>query len=145
MIVIVDIGMGNLGSILNVVRKFDPNTIISSNPAEISTADKLILPGVGSFDNAIRNMKNFGLTSVLNTMVLEDNIPILGICLGIQLFTNASEEGSLPGLGWIDGDTVKFKFPDHQSHLKIPHMGWNTAEVRKCSSIFNGIHLDARY
>jgi glutamine amidotransferase len=145
MIVIIDIGTGNLGSILHVMRKINQDVIISSNADEIATADKLILPGVGSFDPAINNINKMQLFPVLNDLVIKDKVPILGICLGIQLFTQKSEEGTLPGFGWIDGQTVKFKFPQELANLKIPHMGWNTAQVRSCASIFNGIHIDARY
>ena len=101
MIVIIDYGMGNLGSVLNMLKKVGARALISSDPAELLIADKLILPGVGAFDNGMRNLENMGLLDLLNEKVLEEKTPILGICLGAQLLTRKSEEGILPGLGWM--------------------------------------------
>jgi imidazole glycerol-phosphate synthase subunit HisH len=128
MIVIVDYGMGNLGSILNMLKKIGAPAKISSDRAEIAAGDKLILPGVGAFDTAMRNLHESGLKDVLDEQVLAKKVPTLGVCLGMQLLTDGSEEGNLPGLGWITGTTKKFRFeaggPD--ASLKVPHMGWNT-------------------
>lgn len=137
MIVIVDIGMGNLGSILNMLRKIKIEAKISSSPEEIKQADKLILPGVGAFDNAIQSLKSRGLIEVLSQKVLEERTPILGICLGMQMFGKKSEEGKLDGLGWIDAETVRFRI--NSNGLKVPHMGWNTIEVKGDPGIFKGI------
>ncbi len=128
MIVIVDYGMGNLGSILNMLKKIGAQAKISADPAEIAAATKLILPGVGAFDTAMRNLHESGLRAVLDKQVLEKATPTLGVCLGMQLLTEGSEEGSLPGLGWIAGTTKKFRFDGEgaTAGLKIPHMGWNT-------------------
>jgi len=137
MIVIVDIGMGNLGSILNMLRKIKIEAKISSRPEEIAGSDKLILPGVGAFDNAMQALHSRGLTSVLNKKVLEEKTPILGICLGMQMFCKGSEEGKLDGLGWIDAETVRFRISSNG--LKVPHMGWNTIQVKGDPGIFKGI------
>jgi glutamine amidotransferase len=128
MIVVVDYGMGNLGSILNMLKKIDAPAKISSDREEISAADKLILPGVGAFDTAMRNLHDSGLKDVLDELVLHRHRPTLGVCLGMQLLTGGSEEGNLPGLGWIAGTTKKFRFDGAgaQADLKVPHMGWNT-------------------
>ncbi len=128
MIVIVDYGMGNLGSILNMLKKIGAEAKISSDHAEIAAGHKLILPGVGAFDTAMRNLEASGLRAVLDEQVLARRIPTLGVCLGMQLLTEGSEEGSLPGLGWIAGTTKKFRFDGDgaTAALKVPHMGWNT-------------------
>lgn len=145
MIVIIDYNMGNLGSIKNMIKKIGSNAIISSNSNDILNADKLILPGVGSFDNGMSNLRNLGLISVLNNKVIEDRTPILGICLGMQLFTEKSEEGVLPGLGWIDGYTKKFDFTESSINYKIPHMGWNYVKIQKKSPLFIDMYEDPRF
>jgi imidazole glycerol-phosphate synthase subunit HisH len=125
MIAIIDYGMGNIASVLNMLKRIDVRNVkLTKDIREISNADKIILPGVGSFDNGMINLKNTGLIEILNKKVLTDKIPVLGICLGMQLLTNGSEEGKEKGLGWIDASTVKFKF-NEGSQTKIPHMGWN--------------------
>jgi len=124
MIVIVDYGMGNLGSIRNIVKKAGYKSLISNNIEEISCASKLILPGVGNFKEAMVNLSRLNLIEPLNNKVLIDKTPILGICLGMQLMTSFSEEGNVNGLDWIKGKTTKFRFPN-QPEIKIPHMGWN--------------------
>jgi len=124
MIVIIDYGMGNLGSIANMLRKIGADAVISSAAADIRKAEKLILPGVGAFDNGMKNLRDRGLLPVLQDRVLSDKVPLLGICLGMQLLTKNSEEGTLDGLGWIDARTVRFKFSE-EAALKVPHMGWN--------------------
>lgn len=146
MIVVVDYGMGNLGSIMNMLKKLEARAILSSSIADIENAQKLILPGVGSFDTGMKNLDTLGLVPILNKKVIEDKTPILGICLGMQLFTRRSEEGNLPGLGWIDAETTKFKFDDAQGMKnKIPHMGWNTIEVMKANELFNGMYPEPRF
>jgi glutamine amidotransferase len=145
MIVIVDYGMGNLGSIQNMLKRIGADALISSDISEIEKADKLILPGVGSFDSAMKNLNNLGLTRILNKKVIEDKTPVLGICLGIQLFTKRSEEGNLPGLGWIDAGTIRFRFDKNQTKLKIPHMRWNTVKIRQESHLFKDMYNDARF
>lgn len=124
MLVVVDYGMGNLGSIVNILRRVGVSATIGTTAEEVQAASKLILPGVGAFDNGMRNLDQLGLLPVLNQLVLQQRVPILGICLGMQLLTRGSEEGDLPGLGWIDAETVRFRFEPHDQ-LKIPHMGWN--------------------
>jgi glutamine amidotransferase len=129
MIVIVDYGLGNLASVLNMFKKAGvKNVCISSDETVIEKATKLILPGVGAFDAGMDNLEKSGLIPLLNKKVIEDKIPLLGICLGMQLLTKKSEEGVKPGLGWIDAETVKFNL-DPSLKLKVPHMGWNYIKV----------------
>lgn len=128
MIIIIDYGMGNVGSILNMLKKVGVSAKISGESDDIMTAEKLILPGVGAFDNGMARLAERGFIPLLNKKVLEEKCPILGICLGMQLLSRRSEEGELPGLGWVDAETRRFQFNGELGHLKIPHMGWN--EVR---------------
>ncbi|MEN6327034.1 MAG: imidazole glycerol phosphate synthase subunit HisH [Syntrophomonas sp.] len=144
MIVIVDYGMGNLGSILNMLKKIGTPAQISSQSDDIRRADKLILPGVGAFDNAMDNLYKYGLFKVLNEQVKEKGIPILGICLGIQLFTKRSEEGIKSGLGWLDAETVKFRFNQNTS-LKTPHMGWNELDIKNDEGILHDLPEYSRF
>ena len=137
--------MGNLGSIRNMLLKIGAESTITSDIETIESADKLILPGVGAFDNAMHNLKELGLIPTLNRQVSEKKTPILGICLGVQLFAKTSEEGTLPGLGWIDAHTVRFRFDADQAHLKLPHMGWNTVSIRQEHPIVKAMSEDARF
>jgi len=125
MIVVVNLDLGNMGSIMNMLRKIGAAACLSSRLQDIEAADKLILPGVGAFDNAMSNLKELKIMPVLDRKVLGDRTPILGICLGAQLMTKESEEGRLPGLGWINGCTARFDFGSNPRRLKVPHMGWN--------------------
>lgn len=145
MVAIIDYGMGNLGSIQNMFARIGAESVITADPALIGSAAKLVLPGVGAFDSAILNLRKLGLVRVLNEAVLERRVPILGICLGVQLFSHSSEEGTLPGLGWIDAETVRFRFEDQARDLKVPHMGWNTVAVRRAGSVLDNLPADARF
>ena len=127
MITIVDYGLGNLGSVANMLRRMGGRSVITSRPSEIATANALILPGVGHFDTGMRNIEERGLREVLTERVLKAKVPVLGICLGMQLLGHGSEEGSSPGLGWIDARARRFRFEPGQS-LPVPHMGWNDVE-----------------
>lgn len=129
MITIVDYGMGNLGSIANMLRKIGVASRICRGPDQISDAEKLILPGVGAFDAAMMRINEGGLREVLDRKALVERVPVLGICLGMQLLTRGSEEGCIPGLGWIPAETFAFR-NRVDSRLKVPHMGWNIVEVK---------------
>lgn len=144
MIVIVDYKMGNLGSITNIIKKIGHSSIITSDIDQIAKADKIILPGVGSFDKAMENLNNLNLINVLNEKALIEKIPVLGICLGMQLLTKSSEEGNVEGLGWIDAKTVKFQLSDFPN-LKIPHMGWNEVQLPKKHILCEDMCPDPRF
>lgn len=145
MIVVIDYGMGNLGTVAAKIKKNDPAVIVSSLETDIENADKLVLPGVGSFKAAMDNLESRGLIPVLYRQVIKNKVPILGICLGMQLFSRHSEEGDSKGLGWIDADTVRFRLSDTQNPLRIPHMGWNTVHFTREIPLMKGIENDKRF
>jgi imidazole glycerol-phosphate synthase subunit HisH len=123
-IAIIDYNMGNPGSILNMLKYLGIEGVITDNPKEIALAKKIILPGVGAFDNGITNLTSSGLYDVLEEKVVVDKVPVLGICLGMQLMTLGSEEGILNGFGWINAHTRRF-ISDKTNNIKVPHIGWN--------------------
>lgn len=123
-IVVVDYGMGNLHSVVKSLSRLGGEVLSSSDADIILSASKLILPGVGHFAKAMENIQSLSLDAVLHQAVLENKIPVLGICLGMQLMSQYSEEGQQKGLGWFDANVVRFDFPS-TDHLRIPHMGWN--------------------
>lgn len=132
MITIVNYGLGNLGSIQNMFKRIGIKSLITDDISKIHEADKILLPGVGSFDTAMKRIHEGGFRKVLDIKAMEEKIPILGICLGMQLLTDSSEEGKEKGLGWIPAKTVAFRFTKDEN-LKIPHMGWNIANpIREC-------------
>jgi len=143
-ITIVDYGMGNLGSIANMIKKIGHYSEITSDISKIETASKIILPGVGSFDRAIKNLEDLGLVEVLKENVLQNKIPILGICLGMQIMTKNSEEGEKNGLGLLDAYVQRFKYQEDRK-LKIPHMGWNLVTQQKDNLLFKGMESELRY
>lgn len=143
MITIIDYGMGNLGSIKNMLKKIGVESEITNNKALIEKTEKIILPGVGHFDKAMRNLKELNLIEVLNRKAIIEKVPVLGICLGMQILASDSEEGNEKGLGWVDGNVVKFNI---DKKLKIPHMGWNTIEVkRENHSLFHNKYPETRF
>jgi glutamine amidotransferase len=145
MITIVDYGVGNLGSILNMLKKVGAKAQASSDPDVLRQADKLILPGVGAFDAGMKKLNETGLVPVLNELVLEEKVPVIGLCLGMQLMTRRSEEGTEAGLGWIDAETVRFKFGPENAQLKVPHMGWNTLDIRRLHPLVMNLGPDSRF
>ena len=135
MIVIIDYGVGNLTSIQNMFRKAGVAAMISSNKTDIENASKILLPGMGAFDNCMLRLHESGLHNTIEQKVFSDKIPVLGICVGLQMFMEDSEEGNLPGLGWIKGSTIRFKPELMQADQKIPNMGWLEIEPKKKSPL----------
>lgn len=129
MMTIVDYGLGNLSSIQNMLRRMGYKALITGDPATILAAEKIILPGVGAYDNGMRNIASRGLREALDRKALEEKVPILGICLGMQLLFEGSEEGEEKGLGWIRGRAHLFRFTEGSDQLKVPHMGWNEVAI----------------
>lgn len=128
MVTIINYGMSNIRSIFKKFQRMNIPCKISSNKDDIKSAEKLILPGVGHFENGMKNLSNLGLIPVLNHKVIYENTPILGICLGAQLFCKHSEEGNVNGLRWIDAKVVRFDISD-RIRYKVPHIGWNTVNI----------------
>ncbi|NQU32669.1 MAG: imidazole glycerol phosphate synthase subunit HisH [Bacteroidetes bacterium] len=144
-IVVIDYGMGNIGSISNMLKYLGSKAVISSDKSVIEKADKLILPGVGHFDRAMHNINSLEIFNLIRYKAMEEKKPILGICLGMQIMCNSSEEGVESGLSIIDASVNKFSFPKEQN-LKVPHMGWNSVEIIKPSSrILQGLGDDSRF
>lgn len=142
MIIIVDYGMGNLRSVQKAFERIKVNSKITDDLAEIKDADRILLPGVGHFAAGMKNLRERGFIEILNKKVVEEKVPVLGICLGMQLMTRFSEEGNCDGLGWLDATTQKFSNVNHHQKMKIPHMGWNNNRIMKESRILNGINED---
>lgn len=142
-VVIVDYGMGNINSIRNMLRYLGYSSEISDDSNVICNAKKLILPGVGNFGRAMENINKNSLKDVLDEAVLNKKIPILGICLGMQLLLSYSEEGDCTGLGWIEGIVKRFCFEDNK--LKVPHMGWDYISPANSESIFENLPDNARF
>ena len=143
MIAILDYGVGNLKSIHNMFKKVGVNSTITSKNKEIEKASKYILPGVGSFDYGINNLKKASFFETLEKEVLENKKPILGICLGMQLLSNDSQEGKESGLGWINASTVKFNLVNQ--NLTVPHMGWNKINPININNIFKNLNENKFY
>lgn len=148
MISIVDYGIGNIGSVANMLKHIGSQPVLASSIEEIKSAKALLLPGVGSFGVAMETLHRLGFVDPLRQKVLVERIPILGICLGMQLLGNGSEEassnGNVPGLGFIDADFVKFSFLPSSS-LKVPHMGWNTLSVARDNPLIDIAEEEQRF
>jgi imidazole glycerol-phosphate synthase subunit HisH len=145
MVTIVDYGAGNIFSIQNMLKKIGVKAITGRDESSVEQAEKLILPGVGAFDTCAKRLQESGLHNVLCKKVKENNTPVLGICVGMQLMMEGSEEGNLPGLGWIKGQTVKFNSSLMPDGMKIPHMGWAEVELSKQSRLFTGMYDEPRF
>lgn len=143
MITIVDYGMGNLGSIRNMLKKIGVEAQISADPEVVARAGKLILPGVGAFDAGMENLARSGLQPVLDERVRDAGVPTLGICLGMQLMTRRSDEGTKPGLGWIDAEALRFE--PGAAALKVPHMGWNRVHLRREAALVADLPDEPRF
>ena len=144
MVTIIDYGMGNLGSISNMFRRIGVECEITGDKEKIGAARKILMPGVGAFDAAMERIHSNGLRSLLDKKALVEKVPVLGICLGMQLLTNSSEEGQLPGLGWITAKTTKFTF-EKNSKLKVPHMGWSRVYEKNPSLLTNDLPAEPRF
>ncbi|MEP7214517.1 MAG: imidazole glycerol phosphate synthase subunit HisH [Acidobacteriota bacterium] len=145
-IAILDFGVGNLKSIENMLRKAGVSGVsIARSPDGVAAAAKLILPGVGHFDNGMKKLRDSGLCDILNEKVLGEKVPVLGICLGAQMLTNGSEEGVETGLGWIKARCERFDIDKMQEPLSIPHMGWADVTSKKKSPLTSDLPDEPRF
>lgn len=142
MIVVVDYGVGNIASVLNMLKRVGAKAKASNSREDIEQADKLILPGVGAFDAGMQTLRKSGLIEVLNEQVQGKQKPVMGVCLGSQMLGNGSEEGGEPGLGWIDMDIVRF---EKREGRKVPHMGWNEVTPQLQHPILTGLNQLSRF
>lgn len=136
-VIIIDYGLGNVGSLLNMFKKLNISAKLSRSEIEIQNASHLVLPGVGSFSTGMKSLYESNLIDLLQRVVHEKGIPILGVCLGAQLMLQKSEEGEENGLGWVDGNVIRFR---NGFGIKVPHMGWNNVENLRESILFANMH-----
>ena len=145
MITIIDYGLGNVLAFTNVYKRLNIPARVAKNADDLDGATKLILPGVGDFDHAMQLLQNSDMRETLDEMVVEHAIPVMGICVGMQILAHSSAEGELPGLGWIDGKVLKFEPNGNPQRMRLPHMGWNDVTPRGKSDLFSGLEEDARF
>lgn len=144
-VMIVDYGVGNLGAIPNMLARIGVPAVVTSEPADIASADRLILPGVGAFDAGMGSMLERGLVEPLRRRAIDDGVPTLGLCLGMELLFDSSEEGSLAGLGWIPGDVVRFRLDGKNEAMRVPHMGWNDVQVVRETPLVQQLGPEPRF
>jgi glutamine amidotransferase len=140
---VIDYGVGNLGSILNMYRKLGVPAATVSDPQALLAADRLVLPGIGAFDACVTRLRDSGLEAPLREAVTARGVPLLGICVGMQMLTAGSEEGALPGLGFFAARTVRFN--PASADLKVPHMGWNEVRWQAADPLVAGLEEQARF
>ena len=144
MIAIIDYGCGNTYAFINAFKRLNMPAIVAKNVDELESANKIVLPGVGSFDYVMQSFNSSGLRRVVEKKVIEDNISVLGVCAGMQIFAEESDEGNEKGLGWVKGKIRLFDTRNIKHETKLPHMGWNTIMPKK-SLLFDKINDESRF
>jgi imidazole glycerol-phosphate synthase subunit HisH len=144
MIAIVDYGLGNVKAFANIFAALNLAHVIAQQPADLAQATHAILPGVGAFDQAMQRLQRSGLRETLDEMVVERKLPVLGVCVGMQILMDRSEEGEQGGLGWLPGDVVRFRAPEG-AQLHVPHIGWNTIAPAREHPLFAGLDEQAGF
>lgn len=145
MIAIIDYGLGNVLAFVNVYKRLNIPVSVAKSADDLNNATKLILPGVGSFDRAIKQFDQSGMRRTVEHLVLRQGMPALGVCVGMQMLAASSDEGVLPGLGWIDGKVKKIDVAALPRGTYLPHMGWNDVKPVVDGGLFKGMELDARF
>jgi glutamine amidotransferase len=145
MITIIDYGLGNVLAFVNVYNRLNIPVAVAKSADDLVNATKLILPGVGSFDHAMQQLDRSGMRHSIEQLVVQQGMPILGICVGLQMLANSSDEGKLPGLGWVDGTVKKFDVSTMPRDAHLPHMGWNDVKPVVDGGLFRGMEQDARF
>ena len=145
MIKIVDYGLGNIRAFSNMYKRMNIPVAGAKSAGELEGATKIILPGVGAFDKAMEALDASGMRSALEKLVFDHKVSVLGVCVGMQILAKSSDEGRLPGLGWVSGRVRAFKTEKKSANLPLPHMGWNDVTPVAGSGLFNGLESDARF
>lgn len=145
MITIIDYGLGNVLAFVNVYKRLNIPVAVAKTAVDLAGATRLILPGVGSFDHAMEQLDQSGMRATLETLVIQERMPVMGICVGMQMLAKSSDEGKLPGLGWIDGQVRKFDLEVMPDGTHLPHMGWNDVNPTVGGGLFKGLENDARF
>jgi imidazole glycerol-phosphate synthase subunit HisH len=145
MISIVDYGLGNIRAFSNMYKRLNIEAKVATCADDLQSATKIILPGVGAFDHAMELLQASGMRETLDDLVLNRKVPVLGICVGMQILAEGSDEGRLPGLGWVAGRVRAFKSIPQTANLPLPHMGWNDVRPHAGQHLFKGIESDARF
>lgn len=146
MIAIVDYGLGNITAFVNVYKRLNIPLAVAKTAADLASASKVILPGVGAFDHAMELLQASGMRETLDDLVLNRKVPVIGICVGMQILARSSEEGNLAGLGWIDAKVRWFRSTARSDSLPVPHMGWNDViPNERGAALFRGLENDSRF
>ena len=145
MIALVDYGLGNIQAFANIYNRLNLPVTIAGSAEILARAEKVILPGVGAFDWAMTRLNESGMRDTLDELVLGRKAPVLGICVGMQMMARRSDEGVLPGLGWIDAEVRKFDMANSNQQTRLPHMGWNDVEAREFGDIFRGMEEGSQF
>lgn len=145
MITIIDYGVGNIKAFYNIFKKLSVEVKIAQKPEDLLGSSKLILPGVGHFDYAMKRFSESGMLNIVDDMVLNKNLPILGICVGMQMLAKSSEEGKMPGLGWIDATVKKIDVDLLAQSTRLPHMGWNDVIVNNKNLLLRNLDSNSRF
>lgn len=145
MIHVVDYGLGNVQAFLTLYKRIGIEAVRARTADDLKGAGKIILPGVGAFDHAIELLNQSGMRPALESLILQDKVPVLGICVGMQILASSSEEGKLPGLGWVPGRVCSFRSNQQAASLPMPHMGWNDVRPKEGVPLFAGLQSHARF
>lgn len=145
MITIVDYGLGNIGAFANVYKRMNVNVTIAREADALRGAERIILPGVGAFDHAMDLLDASGMREILEELVIGQKRPLIGVCVGMQMLADSSDEGSRPGLGWVPGRVRHFSTETASRDLPMPHMGWNDVQPVQGDPLFRGLETDARF
>lgn len=145
MITIINYGLGNVQAFANLYKRLNIPASIASSAADLEGATRLILPGVGAFDHAMELFDGSGMRETVDDLVLGRRMPVLGVCVGMQILAGGSDEGKLSGLGWIDGRVRRFDESKLPRPARLPHMGWNDVVPRSGAKLFSGLEQDSRF